>query len=216
MYLNNPITCQHSSTRLFDLYSLDTIHIQLVGGRVSHEFYCQSWCYVWILSPCQEHTQTKHTHMLILHSRRLDELKKNWEQTRAMVGSKWAWLERRISELNKQICRLDYKIQRRPNRKTSLFTTSNATPTSYVALSNGGSLLDHLHLSGSLTGVDKGARKPGNGITNTIPSSQYLPQLFLPGGVSTTRLQVCINGCHVYFTYFSLCTKCQWFLCFVR
>lgn len=111
-------------------------------------------------------------------NQKCEDLKKDWERTRTQIGSKWAWLERRISELNKQICHLDYKIQRRPNKETSTFSVprSAATATPYLTLSNGGTLLDQIHRSGS---------KPGNGLHN-----QFLPQLLLPGGISGTKLQV--------------------------
>ena len=96
---------------------------------------------------------------------------------RALIGSKWAWLERRISELNKQICHLDYKIQRRPSKESSTFTLPRAGATPYLTLSNGGALLEQIHRPGG---------KPGNGL-----HSQFLPQLLLPGGISGTKLQVC-------------------------
>ncbi len=111
--------------------------------------------------------------------RRCENLKKDWERMRTLIGSKWAWLERRISELNKQICHLDYKIQRRPNRESSTFTAPRTTTTTapYLAFSNGGTLLEQIHRSGG---------KGGNGL-----SSPFLPQLLLPGGISNTKqLQV--------------------------
>lgn len=114
------------------------------------------------------------------HPHRCENLKKDWERVRTLIGSKWAWLERRISELNKQICHLDYKIQRRPKRESTTFTSPRATTSTapYLTVSNGGTLLEQIHRSGL---------KGGNGL-----SSPFLPQLLLPGGgVSNTKqLQV--------------------------
>lgn len=125
------------------------------------------------------HTHTypcTHTHT---HKLRYENLKKEWERMRALIGSKWCWLERKISELNKQICHLDWKMQRRPNRIGSTFKIPQTppAPTPYLTLSNGGALLEQIHRSGSKTG--------SNGV-----NSQFLPQLLLPGGISSSKLQV--------------------------
>lgn len=96
---------------------------------------------------------------------------------RTLIGSKWAWLERRISELNKQICHLDYKIQKRPPKESSAFVAPHSTSTPYLALPNGSALLEQIQRSSS--------NRTSNGV-----NKHFLPQLLLPGGISSAKLQV--------------------------
>ena len=119
------------------------------------------------------------------HTRRRDDIKRRHEVARTSVGSRWVWLEHNVAELNKQICRLDNIMQRRPGRENFVFATP---PTSTCvcsipngALANGGLL--------SVTGLHSKVRAV-NGFNHHTSSTPSFTPLLLTDSVLGSRLQV--------------------------
>lgn len=127
------------------------------------------------LSPSPPHT----------HTCRRDDIKRRHEVARTSVGSRWVWLEHRVAELNKQICRLDNIMQRRPGRENFVFATppSSACVCSIPngALANGGLL--------SVTGLHNKVRAV-NGFNHHSSSTPSFTPLLLTDSVLGSRLQV--------------------------
>ena len=134
---------------------------------------------LFLYHPPPPHT---HTHT---HTRRRDDIKRRHEVARTSVGSRWVWLEHHVAELNKQICRLDNIMQRRPGRENFVFATP---PTSTCvcsipngALANGGLL--------SVTGLHSKVRAV-NGFNHHTSSTPSFTPLLLTDSVLGSRLQV--------------------------
>ena len=146
---------------------------------------------------------------------RRESCKQSWERTRSLIGSRWAWLHHRLTTLNKELCRLEHEIQRRPSKERFSFARPEPShQPSWLALSNP-SLLEQLHKTspgnGSAPAIlstlhQKGAgkastTKSSNGLTNNHTASagsnasmahtQYYPQLLLSDANIGAKLQVC-------------------------
>ena len=91
---------------------------------------------------------------------RRETCKYNWERTRSLIGSRWAWLHHRLTTLNKDLCRLEHEIQRRPTKERFSFARPDPShPPSWFALPSNGSLLEQLN------------RTSGNGSTTPLLSA---------------------------------------------
>lgn len=135
--------------------------------------------HLFLYYPPPLHPLSTHTHTC-----RRDDIKRHHEVARTSVGSRWVWLEHHVAELNKQICRLDNIMQRRPGRENFVF----ATPPSSTcvcsipngALANGGLL--------SVTGLHNKGRVV-NGFNHHTSAPSFTP-LLLADSVLGSRLQV--------------------------
>ena len=131
------------------------------------------------------HTHS-HTHVPFLYTCRQDDIKRRHEVARTPVGSRWVWLEHRMAELNKQICRLDNIMQRRPGRENFVFAapSSSACVCSIPngALANGGLL--------SMTGLHHNKGRIVNGFNHHTSSTPSFTPLLLADSVLGSRLQV--------------------------
>ena len=136
--------------------------------------------------------------------------KQNWERIKTSIGTRWSWLEHRIAAINKELCRLDHEIQRRPSQEQFTFAAPpNPSHPSYFALPNG-SFLDHLHKGGNgslvstaASGLYKGAMasRPSNGFGHNVgggTQSHCLPHFLLPENLLGSKLQVGIHWCYCY------------------
>lgn len=135
-----------------------------------------------------------------------EELKRNWEYSRAAIGEKWAWLERRIADLNQQICRLDCQRQKLPSKDNFTFAKPDPAPQMpspcitmptmngalISQLQRGGGILSSLHKQDSAAGKTLNGFKSHSGSTSKAHSSsaQFLPQLLLPEGLMNAKIQV--------------------------
>ena len=124
------------------------------------------------------------------HTCRRDDVKRRHEVARTSVGSRWVWLEHRVAELNKQICRLDNIIQRRPGRENFVFATppSSACVCSIPngALANGGLL--------SVTGPHRHKGRVVNGFNHHTSSTPSFTPLLLADSVLGSRPQARHGG----------------------
>ena len=133
------------------------------------------------------------------------DLRRFWEHTRSAVSSRWAWLQRRIAELNKQIYRLDHHVKGSCSQEKFGFSsgppnTSTAAVTSllpqYFSISNG-SMLDRWRTSNGSAGVIAVGKHGTNSIGNNGFSQHHstghphcLPHLLLPEALLGAKLQV--------------------------
>ena len=145
-----------------------------------------------LLSSYSLHLFLYHPPLLPLptHTCRRDDVKRRHEVARTSVGSRWVWLEHRVAELNRQICRLDNIIQRRPGRENFVFATppSSACVCSIPngALANGGLL--------SVTGLHRHKGRVVNGFNHHTSSTPSFTPLLLADSVLGSRLQVRYGG----------------------
>ena len=102
---------------------------------------------------------------------------RKWECSRGPIGSQWAWLRHRITQINRQLSQLDSTMQRRPKQEPFLLTSPSR---SLSPLTNPPSGVWGV-------GVDRG--KVVNG---TSHASTSVPHLLLPDGILNGPIQVCI------------------------
>lgn len=128
-----------------------------------------------------------------------------WEHTRSAVGSRWAWLQRRIAEINKQIYRLDHHVKGSCSQEKCVFSSgpsasSVAAVTSllpqYFSIANG-SLLEHWRTNNGGAGLITVGKHVANSMGNngfhhhhSTGRAQCLPHLLLPEALLGTKLQV--------------------------
>ena len=107
------------------------------------------------------------------------------------MGSRWAWLQRRIAELNKQIYRLDHHIKETSSREKFCFAVAPSPPVipQYFSIPNG-SVLEQLRGSNGSGLVAFGGKPGGNNGFSHHPSGHTLPNLLLPEALIGAKLQV--------------------------
>lgn len=116
------------------------------------------------------------------------------------VGSRWAWLHRKIAELNKQIYLLDHHMKGVCCQDHCMFGSSPTVLPQYFPFRNG-SVMEKLRVSssgghaGGLVSLGKVAgmaKHNNNGFSqaSTIGHAQYLPHLLLPESLLGAKLQV--------------------------
>ena len=140
--------------------------------------------HLFLLCPPHTHTHT-HTHVPFLYTCRQDDIKRRHEVARTPVGSRWVWLEHRMAELNKQICRLDNIMQRRPSRENFVFA---APPSSACVCSIPNGALTNSGLL-SMTGLHHNKGRIVNGFNHHTSTPSFTP-LLLADSVLGSRLQV--------------------------
>ena len=119
------------------------------------------------------------------HVHRQDEIRRNREVGRASMGSRWVWLEHRVAELNKHICRLDHLIQKRPGRENFVFAPP-LSPACFCsipnrALANGGVVaVASLNHRGKIV----------NGFNHHTSGTPSFTPLLLADSILGSRLQV--------------------------
>lgn len=126
------------------------------------------------------------------------------------MGSRWAWLQRQVAELNKQIYRLDHHVKESCSQDKFVFSSAPTTTAAstaaavlpqYMSLGNG-SVLEHLRTTnggagaGELIAMSKAGLRPSigtNGFSHyphATGHAQCLPHLLLPEGLLSAKLQV--------------------------
>ena len=128
------------------------------------------------------------------------ELNDEWARSRIDIGSRWAWLLNKITDLNKQIYLLDHHVEGLGANDRCLFDTSSVFPRFFPlanrsatdklrGVSNGA--IGGLVALGKASGMKK-HNNNNNGFSQLSPlgHAQYLPHLLLPESLLGTKLQV--------------------------
>jgi len=130
------------------------------------------------------------------------DLKSFWYNSRSAIGARWAWLQRNIAELNKQIYRLDHHLKGHGKSEFSWIPPSTVTTTAgasalfpqYFSIANG-TVLEHLRTNGgghATVGKAGGKHGGNNGYSHhhSTEHAQCLPHLLLPEALLGAKLQV--------------------------
>jgi len=139
------------------------------------------------------HTHTLHTHAHThahMHSHtpftcRQDEIRRNREVARTSLGSRWVWLEHRVAELNKHLCRLDHLIQKRPGRENFVFAPP-LSPACFCSIPNRALANGGLVAVASLNHRGKVV----NGFNHHTSGTPSFTPLLLADSILGSRLQV--------------------------
>lgn len=112
-------------------------------------------------------------HCSLPHVCRLQQVCRKWERSRGPIGSQWAWLRRRIAQINQELSELDNIVQRKPKREPFLLLSPSQS-------------LSPLSQTSSLwgVGVDKGKVVNGSGHTPSVP------HILIPDGILNGPIQV--------------------------
>ena len=148
-------------------------------------------CTLHILIPSHTHTHTHtHTYCTHMHSHtpftcRQDEIRRNREVARTSLGSRWVWLEHRVAELNKHLCRLDHLIQKRPGRENFVFAPP-LSPACFCSIPNRALANGGLVAVASLNHRGKVV----NGFNHHTSGTPSFTPLLLADSILGSRLQV--------------------------
>ena len=141
------------------------------------------------LTHTHTHTHT-HTYCTHMHSHtpftcRQDEIRRNREVARTSLGSRWVWLEHRVAELNKHLCRLDHLIQKRPGRENFVFAPP-LSPACFCSIPNRALANGGLVAVASLNHRGKVV----NGFNHHTSGTPSFTPLLLADSILGSRLQV--------------------------
>jgi len=120
---------------------------------------------------------------------RQDEIRRNREVARTSLGSRWVWLEHRVAELNKHLCRLDHLIQKRPGRENFVFAPP-LSPACFCSIPNRALANGGLVAVASLNHRGKVV----NGFNHHTSGTPSFTPLLLADSILGSRLQVGVRG----------------------